>query len=82
MSFYRDYGLENSPIFNGQLFTPEEQLQMERKRLRPVAQAIPEEELYGTDLSVPDLDTLLAEAAASSAPTGLTATTGAPRRPG
>lgn len=71
MSLYRNYGLDNTPSFNGSLFTPEEQLEMERKRLRPIAEAIPEEELYGTDLSVPDLDTLLAEAAASSAPTGI-----------
>lgn len=71
MSLYRDYGLHNTPSFNGSLFTPEEQLEMERRRQRPVVEAIPEEELYGTDLSVPDLDTLLAEAAASSAPTGI-----------
>ena len=34
MNLLDNYGLYNTPSFNGELFTPEEKLEMQRRRLR------------------------------------------------
>lgn len=66
MNIIDDYGLGGmSPI--DVLFTPEEQLEMERRRLRG-AQIQPVQQ---NDYNVPSLDELLASTAASTAPTGI-----------
>ncbi len=66
MNLLDRYGLYNTPSFNGELFTPEEKLEMQRKRLRGA-----EHEVLTEDFSVPSLDELLASTTATAAPTGI-----------
>ena len=66
MNLLDNYGLYAPPVFNGELFTEEEKLEMERRRLRGA-----EHEVLTEDFSVPSLDELLASTAPSTAPTGI-----------
>ena len=66
MNLLDNYGLYNTPSFNGELFTPEEKLEMQRRRLRGA-----EHEVLTEDFSVPSLDELLASTTATAAPTGI-----------